>query len=129
MEKENPMEKAMRLVMKYEREQHRHPKNVSGDRKKGYDIESDGRLIEVKSSKWEEPRNYQEITANEKKILKKHPNKYYLYVVADIKNKTPILKMFTGREIVGKKLIRPLNYKVRFINGIWDKIKSIKLKD
>jgi len=125
---ESPQEKAMRLVMEYERKQGRKPKDVSGDRKKGYDIESDGRMIEVKSSKWATKRNYQEISPNQKELFEKHSDKSYLYIVADIESDTPILKIFTGKEIIEKDLIVLRNYRVRLINGIWDKTKSVKLK-
>ena len=78
-------QRAMQIVMKYEKKQNRNPKDVSKTRC-GYDIQSDGRCIEVKgmSSKnagWFWINN--SIVRN----LGKNLANYWVYIVYDMKQK------------------------------------------
>lgn len=81
-------QKAVRLVMDFEKRQGRSPKNVS---RAGYDIESSGRLIEVKGMS--HPTG--DFIMLYKKLfvkLGRGISNYYIYVVFDIKSK-PKLKI------------------------------------
>lgn len=82
-------QKAMEIVMRYERKQGRKPKDVSKTRC-GYDIKSGNRCIEVKG---ESSKRASWVWINNsivRKLGKKLAN-YYVYIVYDIKNK-PKLK-------------------------------------
>ena len=80
-------QKAMKIVMKYERKQGREPKDVSRTRC-GYDIKSGKRCIEVKG-KAQEGRVPQWISLYKRVISKlgKKVMNYYIYIVYDIDRK------------------------------------------
>lgn len=83
-------QKAMQLAIEYERHQGRSQKDVSMTGC-GYDVESDGRLIEVKGMSH---RTGDFISLYKKLFVKlgKDVASYYIYVVYDIKN-NPKLKI------------------------------------
>lgn len=90
--------KAMNIVIDYERKQGRKPKDVS-QTGCGYDIKSNRRLIEVKGMS--HPTGdfihlYKKLFVK----LGKDVSKYYIYVVFDIKNK-PRLKIITPSIVLG----------------------------
>lgn len=70
----------MAMVIEYEHSQGRHPKNVSR-KGVGYDIESDGRMIEVKgvSENWK-TYTWQYLYPSEARRLDTDQNKFYLYI-------------------------------------------------
>jgi len=75
----------------------------------GYDILSDGRLIEVKSSSDFDPDIF--MSSNEFKTLQKEQNKYFVYVVKDAL-RNPILCINSGKmlaEVVDIKTIIPFS--------------------
>ena len=107
-------QKALQIVMKYERKQGRFPKDVSSKRC-GYDIESSNRLIEVK----EQSHPSGDFIQLYKKLfvkLAKRISQYYIYVVYDIRNQ-PKLKIIppdvilANLEIDTTFLIRAKAYK------------------
>lgn len=90
--------KAIALVMDYEKKQGRSPKDVSR-LKRGYDIESDDRLIEVKGQSAQEP----DFIYLYKKTLQKlgeNTLRYYIYLVYDIRRR-PKLKILPPEKIFG----------------------------
>lgn len=107
-------QKAMKLVIDFECKQGRKPKDVSHSGC-GYDIESSGRLIEVKGMS--HPKG-DFIYLYKKLLLKlgKNVSSYYIYVVFDIKNK-PKLKIIppevilSNLEIDTSFFIRAKSYK------------------
>ena len=104
----NNPEKAITWVMEYERLNGRNPKDVS-TKGCGYDIESDGRCIEVKST-----ARKRKTLSLYKKLLKQLGGKidrYYIYVVYDIES-TPKLKILDPRVVV-KSLEEDARYIVR----------------
>jgi hypothetical protein len=90
-------QEAIDLVMDFEKKQGRNPKNVSRTGH-GYDIESSGRLIEVKGMS--HPTG--DFIMLYKKLfvkLGRGISNYYIYVVFDIKNK-PKLKIIPPEVIL-----------------------------
>lgn len=83
-------QKAMKIVMEYEKIQGRKPKDVSKTRC-GYDIKSGNRCIEVKGQS-SERASWIWITPTIVRNLGKKIGNYYIYIVYDIKNK-PKLKI------------------------------------
>lgn len=83
-------QKAMQLVMNYEKSQGRKPKDVSRT-KCGYDIKSGKRCIEVKGSSHKRA-DWITITNTIIRNLGKNLANYYIYIVYDIKGK-PKLKI------------------------------------
>jgi len=90
-------QKAMKLVMGYERKHGRYPKDMSTTGC-GYDIKSGSRLIEVKGMSHP---NGDFISLYKKLLTKlgKEISNYYIYVVYDIKNK-PKLKIIPPNTIL-----------------------------
>jgi len=83
-------QKAMKIVMKYEKSKDRKPKDVS-KQKCGYDIKSGDRCIEVKG---QSSKRADGIWINNSIVrnLGKDLSNYYVYIVYDIKN-NPKLKI------------------------------------
>ena len=83
---------------------------------RGYDIsyiQNDGTeiYIEVKATKSDlKNRIFFEMSANEYSIMKKHPDKYYIYFVNDV-NKGKIIRRIVGKDIHGEE---PVKYRVNF---------------
>lgn len=90
--------RAVELVMNYERKQGKNPKDVSKERR-GYDIESGDRLIEVKGQSAQKP----DFIYLYKRTLEKLGDnilKYYIYLVYDMKRE-PKLKILPPEKIFG----------------------------
>jgi len=72
---------------------------------KGYDVESNGLMIEVKSFEFE-PQEEIRLTENEKNILKDYRSKYFIYIVQNALSDKPVLniiKNIDAKKIVHKK--------------------------
>ena len=83
-------QKAMRIVIKYEKSQSRHPKDVSKTGG-GYDIKANNRFIEVKGQS--KPKASWILIHNSiVRNLGKNLSNYYIYIVYNI-NKKPKLKI------------------------------------
>ena len=89
-------QKAVNIVLKYEKKQGRKPINVSRD-KCGYDIKSDDRFIEVKGTKGKKAGWFL-ITNTIVRTLGKNLSNYYVYIVYDI-NENPKLKILDPDDI------------------------------
>jgi len=105
--------KAIEIVLKYEKLHGRSPKDVSG-KKLGYDVESGGRLIEVKgmsAQKGDYIPLYKKLFVK----LGQRFKDYYIYVIFDIKNR-PKLRILnpetilSGIEIETYFMIKLKNY-------------------
>lgn len=83
-------EKAMEIVMRYEKTQGRKPKDVSKT-KSGFDIKSGKRCIEVKGQS-NKRATWIWISNSIVRNLGKNLSNYYIYIVYDIKGK-PKLKI------------------------------------
>ncbi len=97
--------KAIALVVEYERKQGRNPRIVSRTGC-GYDIKSENRCIEVKGQSMKNP----DFIYLYKKTLAKlgaDTLNYYIYVVYDINNK-PKLKILPPEKIFGNIEIEPM---------------------
>lgn len=93
-------QKAMKIVIKYEKLQGREPRDVSKTRC-GYDIQSGNRCIEVKGQS-SKRADWIWITPTIVRNLGKKLANYYIYIVYDIKNK-PRLKILEP-DIIFKNL-------------------------
>ncbi len=93
-------QKAMKIVMEYEKSHGRNPKDVSRTRC-GYDIESGNRCIEVKGQS-SVRADWIWITPTIVRNLGKKLANYYIYIVYDIKTK-PKLKILEP-DIIFKNL-------------------------
>ena len=108
--KKDVEQKAIDIVMAYEEKQGRNPHIVSG-KGCGYDIESDGRYIEVKGSSesWD-TYNWLCLYPTEVDCLRKFSNNFYLYIVKmDRKNLSENFNLYV---IPGKSLLEKFNIKV-----------------
>ncbi len=83
-------QKAMKIVMEYERSQGRKPKDVSRT-KCGYDIKSGNRRIEVKGQS-KKRASWIWVSNSIVRNLGRNISNYYVYIVYDIK-KNPKLKI------------------------------------
>lgn len=102
-------DKAVELVLEYERKCGRNPISF-GTKKRIYDIESSGRLIEVKGK-----AKHFGIIELQNTIEKYRNNEnYYIYLVYDINNppKTPKLKIIP-KNIINNNLEELKKYKLR----------------
>jgi hypothetical protein len=86
----------MNVAISYEKEKGRNPKDVSSEKSKGYDVESDNRKIEVKGQEWAWNKlksSFIYITQNE--LVKAT----HLYIVCDVFGTTPDLHIFEFSKI------------------------------
>jgi hypothetical protein len=97
-------QKAITLVMGYERSEHRSPKDVS-KQKCGYDIKSGDRYIEVKGQSSKRADGIWIYSSIVRKLGKDLSN-YYVYIVYDIKG-TPKLKIIEPDDIFKNLQIDP----------------------
>ena len=96
----NTERRAVEFVMRYEKNQGRSPKDV-GKKKVGYDIKSDGRLIEVKGQSSKRP-DYIFLYKQTLNKLGDQILNYYIYLVYDMKNE-PKLKILPPEKIFGNR--------------------------
>ncbi|OGZ56687.1 MAG: hypothetical protein A3H64_03030 [Candidatus Ryanbacteria bacterium RIFCSPLOWO2_02_FULL_45_11c] len=99
-------QKAIEIVMEYEKRKGRNPLIVSR-RGVGHDIESDGRMIEVKGigESWL-TYTWQSLYKNEVECLNNNPKDFYLYIVK--------FKDKNSDEIVGFYIIPGIDLKSKF---------------
>ncbi len=86
-----------KVAMQFEKVNRREARELNESEKPGYDIESEERYIEVKSSSTPKPDI--SITANELKTLREKRNEYFIYVVKDAL-KYPILCVTIGDKLL-----------------------------
>lgn len=81
MSNKNTSEKALNVVIAFEKQEGRNPENVSRNGC-GYDIRSDGRFIEVKGvgEDWR-TYNWQSLHRTEVECLQNNAQNFYLYIV------------------------------------------------
>ncbi len=89
-------QRAMKIVMKYEKSQGKEPRDVSRTRC-GYDIKSGRRRIEVKGES-SERASWIWVSNSIVRNLGKNLSNYYIYIVYDINNK-PKMKVLEPDDI------------------------------
>lgn len=126
--KKNVEQRAIEVVVKYEKEQGRNPVHVSG-KGCGYDIKSDNRFIEVKGSSesWVS-YNWLCLYPTEVDCLRKFPGNFYLYIVRldrkDLGGKYD-LYIISGKELLEKFNIKVTAYSLSPISQ--RKLKEFKI--
>lgn len=99
----------IKTAMKFEEDKKRHARVLDESEKLGYDIESEERCIEVKSSRKSQPDIF--ITTNEFRTLQEKRGKYFVYVVKDAL-RYPTLCVTQGDKLLSItdiKMIIPFN--------------------
>lgn len=99
-------QKAIEIVMEYEKREGRNPVIVSR-KGVGHDIESDSRMIEVKGigESWR-TYNWQSLYKNEVECLNNNPKNFYLYIVK--------FKDKNSNEVAGFYIISGVDLKAKF---------------
>lgn len=116
--------KAMQIVIEYERKQGRNPRDVSKDKNEvGYDILSDERKIEVKGLGGRNP--FFKLNNYNFETFRKQPN-FYLYLVFDI-NTSPKLIIWDRIQIAGmiKKAKVYFDFEIPLRKEDWDSGKIV----
>ena len=85
------------MSLHYEKFNGRNAKELGESQKLGYDVQSEGRAIEVKGSSDSNPNIF--VTANELKVMKNYDN-YFVYVVSDTM-RHPTLAVVSGENLLG----------------------------
>jgi hypothetical protein len=85
------------MALHYEKSKGRKAQELGESQKLGYDVQSEGRVIEVKASSDSTPNIF--ITSNELKVMKKYDN-YFVYMVCDTM-RHPTLNVLSGESLLG----------------------------
>jgi len=99
-------QKAIEIVMEYEKREGRNPRIVSREGV-GHDIESNDRMIEVKGvgESWR-TYNWQSLYKNEVECLNNDPKDFYLYIIK--------FKDTNSDEVVGFYIVPGIDLKAKF---------------
>jgi hypothetical protein len=115
---------SIKLVMVYEKNRvGKEPKNVSGTKRLGYDIESGERCIEVKKRSMK--GGFVFITDYELQFFQKNSNAF-LYLVYE-KDGKPKLKVFDRDKVIGNFHDATKRYRVHMTKALKESSKEIDL--
>ena len=106
-------QRAIKIVMKYEKKQGRNPKDVHAEGL-GYDVKSGKRLIEVKGKGSSKPKFTAGITLYKTLLKKLGKNilNYYIYIVYGLDENKPKMKILTY-DLIFKNLEIDTRYLIR----------------
>lgn len=107
------------MSLHYEKSNGRNAKELGESQKLGYDVQSEGRAIEVKGSSDSNPNIF--VTANELKAMKNYDN-YFVYVVSDTM-RHPILAVVSGENLLGIPDVQMI-----FQYNKWSSVKSDQIQ-
>ena len=103
---------AILSAIRFERSQGRNPSLIDRSQQLGYDIESCGRLIEVKGTRTADPSICAfTLTSRELKTLNVQPDRYFVYFVINAL-RDPILYIIEGTEIREKMLQSEMTFRL-----------------
>jgi len=102
----------MEVVRRYEIREGRRPKDVSKEGV-GYDIESDGRKIEVKGvvESWK-TYTWQALYPSQVECLNKNPQEFFLYIVKFTDAEEHTLYVIPGKDLLEKFQVRIASYQL-----------------